>query len=60
MAIPKSTHKSRMAENFDIFGFSLSDADMQSIATLNQSDTGFRDFADPNYLRRIIAMFPNV
>ncbi len=60
VAIPKSTHKERMAENFDIFDFSLSDADMQSIATLNQSDTGFRDFADPNYLRRIIAMFPNV
>ena len=35
-------------------------ADMQAIEPLNQSDTGFRDFADPNYLRRIIAMFPNV
>ena len=60
VAIPKSTHKERMAENFDIFDFSLSDADMQTIAPLNQKDTGFRDFADPDYLRKIIGMFPNV
>lgn len=60
VAIPKSTHIERMAENFDIFDFSLSDADMQAITPLNQCDTGFRDFGDPNYLRRIIAMFPNV
>ena len=60
VAIPKSTHKERMAENFDIFDFSLSDADMQAIAPLTQKDTGFRDFADPDYLRKIIGMFPNV
>ncbi len=60
VAIPKSTHKSRMAENFDVFDFVLSEADMQSIAPLNQSDTGFRDFADPNYLRHILGIFPNV
>ena len=60
VAIPKSTRKERMAENFDIFDFSLSDADMQAIAPLNQKDTGFRDFADPDYLRKIIGMFPNV
>jgi hypothetical protein len=30
------------------------------IAPLNQKDTGFRNFADPDYLRRILAMFPNV
>ena len=57
VAIPKSTHKERMASNFDIFDFSLSEADMQRIAPLNQQDTGFRDFADPNYLRRILGMF---
>lgn len=57
VAIPKSTHKERMQANFDIFDFSLSEADMQAIAPLNQQDTGFRDFADPDYLRRIIGMF---
>jgi diketogulonate reductase-like aldo/keto reductase len=60
VAIPKSSRKERMAENFDIFDFTLSDADMSAITPLNQSDTGFRDFGDPDYLRRIIAMFPNV
>jgi len=57
VAIPKSMHKERMKTNFDIFDFTLSDADMQAIAPLNQQDTGFRDFADPNYLRRILGMF---
>ena len=57
VAIPKSMHKERMETNFDIFDFTLSDADMQVIAPLNQQDTGFRDFADPNYLRRILGMF---
>ena len=33
---------------------------MQTIQLNNRQDTGFRDFGDPNYLRRIIAMFPNV
>ncbi len=57
VAIPKSMHRERMASNFDIFDFSLSDADMQRIAPLNKQDTGFRDFADPSYLRRIVGMF---
>jgi len=57
VAIPKSTHKERMKANFDIFDFALSDADMQAITPLNQCDTGFRDFADPDYLRRILGMF---
>ncbi|MBR4564397.1 MAG: aldo/keto reductase [Paludibacteraceae bacterium] len=60
VAIPKSTHPERMAANIDIFDFELSEADMHAIEPLNQQDTGFRDFGDPNYLRRIIAMFPNV
>lgn len=57
VAIPKSTHKERMASNFDIFDFALSDQDMQAVVPLNQRDTGFRDFGDPNYLRRILGMF---
>jgi len=57
VAIPKSMHKERMMTNFDIFDFELSEEDMNRILPLNQQDTGFRDFADPNYLRRIIGMF---
>ena len=57
VAIPKSTHRDRMESNVEIFDFTLSNEDMEKIATLNQQDTGFRNFADPNYLRRIIGMF---
>ena len=54
VAIPKSSHKERMAQNFDIFDFTLTDADMQAIAALNQQDAGFKDFADPNFVRYLI------
>ncbi len=57
VAIPKTMHKQRMIENFQIFDFTLSEEDMKTIATLNRQDTGFRNFTDPNYLRRIIGMF---
>ena len=40
VAIPKSTHKERMAENLDIFDFSLTDGDMAAIAKLNRHDEG--------------------
>lgn len=33
--IPKSTHKERMMENFDVFDFSLTDEEMQRIAALD-------------------------
>src|SRR5208283_1436756 len=36
VAIPKSVHKSRMAENFNIFDFQLSSEDMEEIATLDR------------------------
>lgn len=36
VAIPKSSHKSRMAENFDIFDFSLTVQDMITLKNLNQ------------------------
>lgn len=35
IAIPKTTHRSRMEENFDVFDFELSEADMQVFAGLN-------------------------
>ena len=54
VAIPKSTHKERMAQNFDIFDFTLSDYDMSQIATLNQQDTGFINFGDPQFVKYLI------
>jgi len=57
VAIPKSTHKERMAQNFDIFDFSLSEDDMSQIATLNQQDTGFINFGDPQFVKYLIETY---
>ena len=54
VAIPKSIHKERMAQNFDIFDFTLSEDDMSQIATLNQQDAGFINFGDPQFVKYLI------
>ena len=54
VAIPKSSHKERMAQNIDIFDFSLSDDDMAQIAMMNQHDAGTRDFGDPQFVKYLI------
>ena len=54
VAIPKSSHKERMAQNIDIFDFSLSDDDMAQIAKMNQHDTGTRNFNDPQFVKYLI------
>ena len=54
VAIPKSSHKERMAQNFDIFDFILSDDDMAQIAQLNQHDTGTINFGDPQFVKYLI------
>ena len=54
VAIPKSSHKERMEQNFNIFDFSLSSNEMQEIATLNQEDAGFINFQDPNFVKYLI------
>ncbi len=43
IAIPKSVHESRIAENFAIFDFTLSQAQMDAIATLDQGTSLFVD-----------------
>ncbi len=54
VAIPKSSHKERMAQNFDIFDFSLSADEIAQIATMNQYDTGNINFADPQFVKYLI------
>ena len=54
VAIPKSSHIERMKQNFDVFDFSLTNDDMAQIETMNQSDTGFRNYTDPTYIKRLI------
>lgn len=39
VVIPKSTHKERIAENFAIFDFTLSPADMEKLDALNRNES---------------------
>ncbi|HLN61586.1 MAG TPA: aldo/keto reductase [Symbiobacteriaceae bacterium] len=47
VAIPKSVRKDRMAENFDVFGFELSQAEMDQIGTLDKGKSQFFSHWDP-------------
>ena len=57
VAIPKSSHKERMEQNFNIFDFSLSSNEMQKIAQMNQEDAGFINFQDPNFVKYLIETY---
>lgn len=47
VVIPKSAHKERMMQNFDVFDFTLSDADMDAIRKLDQGESLFFSHYDP-------------
>lgn len=47
VAIPKSTHKERMEENFNSLDFELSAEDMEAIKTLDSEKSAFFDHRDP-------------
>lgn len=53
VVIPKSVHKNRMEENFDVFDFELSDEDMQIIAKLDKDESQFFDHRDPETIEQI-------
>ena len=54
VAIPQSSHAERMQQNFDIFDFTLTQEDMDKIATMNQEDAGFVKFTDPEFVKYLI------
>lgn len=56
VVIPKSTHVERMRENFDVFDFALSDADMTAIAALDKKKSAFFSHQDPNMVEWFVRM----
>ena len=57
IAIPKSTHMERMRQNLDIFDFTLTDEEMERIATLNCHDTGTVNFGDPQFVKYLVETY---
>jgi 2,5-diketo-D-gluconate reductase A len=53
VAIPKSTRKERLAENFNVFDFELSPDDMAAIATLDRNESSFFDHRDPAMVKSL-------
>lgn len=48
VVIPKSTHKERMIENFNVFDFTLDEGDMKQIAALDDAESAFFSHYDPD------------
>lgn len=53
VVIPKSTHKDRIEQNFDIWDFTLSDEDMAEIAKLDTGRSEIVNHHNPKFVKRL-------
>lgn len=56
VVIPKSTHKTRMAENLNVFDFVLEAEDMDRISALDQKQSAFFSHSDPAMVEWFVQM----
>ena len=56
VVIPKSTHKKRMQENLDVFDFTLTDGEMQQIASLDKGESVFFSHYEPDTVEWFMQM----
>lgn len=54
IVIPKSTHKERMIENFNVFDFALTEEDVSAIASLDKAESLFFSHYDPETVKWLV------
>ena len=54
VVIPKTTHKDRMIQNLDVFDFTLTEEDMETIKGLDKKESAFFSHYDPQLVEMLV------